>query len=73
MEETRWERYRDPIAKAKRKYLDKKKQVTVILDPEEHEVIKAYCESRGISMQGFFKELALAAIGTEASLKNSAK
>lgn len=68
MEETRWERYKDPIRKAKRAYLDKKKTVTLVLDPEEHEAFKAYCELKGISMQKFFKSLA-----REAVSKNSAK
>ena len=68
MEETRWERYKDPIRKAKRAYLDKKKTVTLVLDPEEHEAFKTYCELKGISMQKFFKSLAWEAVS-----KNSAK
>ena len=68
MEETRWERYKDPIRKAKRAYLDKKKTVTLVLDPEEHAAFKTYCELNGISMQKFFKDLAWEAVS-----KNSAK
>lgn len=55
----RWEKYKDSITRAKRSYLSKKKSISLILEPEEHAEIKAYCEARVISMQGFIRDCAL--------------
>lgn len=59
MEETRWERYKEPITRATRKYLDSKKKVTVVMPPETYEEIKAYCDETGISLQALFRDAAL--------------
>ena len=43
----------------KRNYIQKKRQVILVLDPEEHESIKSYCEAKGMSMNSFIKEIVL--------------
>ena len=59
MAETRYERYKDSLSRAKRNYIQKKRQVILVLDPEEHGSIKSYCEAKGMSMNSFIKELVL--------------
>lgn len=56
MAETRYEKYKDSLNRAKRNYIQKKRQMILVLDPEEHESIKSYCEAKGMSMNSFIKE-----------------
>ena len=55
----RYTRYKDSISRAKQNYMQKKRQVILVLDPEEHESIKSYCEAKGMSMNSFIKEIVL--------------
>ena len=52
----RYTRYKDSISRAKQNYMQKKRQVILVLDPEEHESIKSYCEAKGVSMNSFIKD-----------------
>ena len=67
--EARWDKYKDSISRAKKNYMSKKKSITLIFDPESYEEIKGYCSENDISMQSFFREIALDHIRS----KNSAK
>ena len=55
----RYTRYKDSISRAKQNYMQKKRQVILVLDPEEHESIKSYCEAKGMSMNSFIRECVL--------------
>ena len=55
----RWERYKRTITKARKKYLEDKKTVTVVFPLSEYEEIRSYCGERGYSLQGLIKETVL--------------
>lgn len=55
----RWDKYKGSIYKAKKAYLSKKKSISLVLDPEIYEEIKAYSIENGVSLQSLFRDSVL--------------
>lgn len=69
----RYERYRDTINRANRKYQDKFQQVKFYCEPDLYLEIKEYCEATGESVAAFLKRLARAEMESHPLPENSAK
>lgn len=55
----RWDKYKGSLYKAKKAYLSKKKSISLVLDPDDYEEIKAYSLEKGVSLQSLFRECVL--------------
>ena len=55
----RWDKYKGSLYKAKKAYLSKKKSISIVLDPDDYEEIKAYSLEKGVSLQSLFRECVL--------------
>ena len=55
-EDSRYAKYKESLDRARDKYLEGKRKITVVVDSAILEEFKAVCDSEGISMQGYLKD-----------------